>query len=380
MNNELLLTSVYKRAAVSFLFLTIALLGLVAYVVLPNALIVITPSIGDFEKNYFFTVTPEATGSDEIPGARLVSEIVLEQSYAAQGKEEVLTDITGTITLVNNYSRSQPLVRTTRLLTEDGILLRLDEAVTLPAGGSVEAAVYLDDNSVTTSVLEEGRLTIPGLWEGIQDRIYGEITTPLQGTTEVASIVMTDDITQAQDDLRAKAEAEVVKELTKALTSSQLVPESVSSEWEPVIINAIDESWDISEDLAGSSASTFSIAGTFVFEGVFYNETLLSERVDDQLRKEANAQARNVSSSETRLTETDLDTPQTELLVIVSGKEKSVEKENFFEENPVAGLTKEEAIAYLSGLDGVEDVKIELSPFWVKKIPKNKIDLVILNN
>lgn len=380
MSNELLLASVYRRAAVSFLVLTIALLLLVAYVVLPTALVVVTPSIEDFENNYFFTVTPDAVGDDEVHGARFTTEIVLEQTFPASGEDEVLEELTGTVTLVNDYSKSQSLIRTTRLITEDGVLLRLDEGVTISPGEQVEVPVYLDDDTVTTATLPPGRLTIPGLWEGIQDRIYGEIISPLIGTTRVTNIVMTDDVTEAQKALRQRAESQARDELLRVFKSSQAIPANATEQWELSLVSLVDESWDLPDDIAGAKQESFTVAGTFTYEGVFYDTAEAEAKVGALYAREPDTFNATIMNSEVRKTETELELPDTEVMVSVNGKQKYLEKDGFLEEHPIDGLTVEQAIRQLLLVDGVEDVKIELSPFWVTKVPKGKIDLVIISN
>lgn len=380
MSNELLLATVYRRAAVTFLLLTITLLALVLYVVLPKALIVVTPSTMEFEKQLFFTVAPQTQEdeSDFLKGLEILSDITLEQSFKASGVQETTESLTGTVTIINNYSKSQPLVRTTRLLTEDGVLLRLSEGVTVPVGGNVEARVYLDEDTKQVAKILPGRLTIPGLWEGIQDRIYAEVNNTITGEVVKSSLVTNDDVTMGQSVLRSKAEELASTELTEAFNASQIIPPRESQTWKLMASRITHEKWNIPNDLVGSSTVSFIVSGNFTLEGVFYDPEEVEMRIDQLLTADEVITDRVVLETETMLTNTELPKNSAEVMVVIKGEQK-LDVKGFLETYDISGRSKADAKGYLTSQDEIETVEIELSPFWVKRIPKKKIELVILN-
>lgn len=378
MSNDLLLTSVYRKAAISFLVLTIGLLVLVAYVVLPKALIVITPVAKTFDENVTLMVRENLIGEEgEIRGVPITVNLSLEQTFDSTGEEEITENISGNVTLVNNYFKDQSLIRTTRLITQDGVLLRLDASVTVPAGGTVEAQVYLDDEATPISNLQQGRLTIPGLWEGLQDQIYGEINNAFLGDTVTQRVVQTDDITFAQNSLRAKAESEAEILLLDVFESQQEIPEEFRSTWTLQKVDIVDEDWNFEEDLAGAVVDSFSVQGTFTLRGLFFAIEELEENIKETIHGKGEEDFA-IEEYELIVNKEESEA-SVELLIVVKGEVRGISKEDFLESNDVAGLTPEAAIGRLTLNPEVKDVKIEISPFWVKKIPKNRVDIVIIS-
>ena len=72
-------------------------------------------------------------------------DLTYKKTYPATGEEIIGQEVVGEVIIINNYTKNQPLVATTRLLSPDGKLYRLKETVNVPAGGTVKAAVYADE-------------------------------------------------------------------------------------------------------------------------------------------------------------------------------------------------------------------------------------------
>jgi hypothetical protein len=103
-------------------------------------------------------------------------------------------------------------VATTRLLTPDQKLYRLKDTVLVPAGGSVEVDVYADKPDESMSV-GPTKFTIPGLWAGLQDKIYAESSESMSNVRNVKKFITSDDIDKAEkaikESILKKAEAEI---------------------------------------------------------------------------------------------------------------------------------------------------------------------------
>lgn len=169
--------SVYQRIAVTFIILSLLSLGTVLYLTYARLDIVIHPQAQAVEAKTSFSVYDRPENYEMPAGSVLglvrAMEVEATATAPATGKEVTGAEISGTVTIINNYSKDQPLVATTRLLTPDNQLLRLTEGVVVPAGGQVQASVAAEtaDPSFT---LADTHLTIPGLWAGLQDQIYAE--------------------------------------------------------------------------------------------------------------------------------------------------------------------------------------------------------------
>lgn len=184
----------YRRQAFFYLGATLILLLAVAYFFFVKLTIFISPQGEPINDSVSFSVVSDdsiqtASSSDlttatdkTIIGEFQTKEIAAEKTFFTSEdpvSENTSGPITGTVTLINKYNKNQPLVATTRLLSADGKLYRLKEAVNIPAGGTMTASVYADKAGSDMEVTANTRFSIPGLWAGIQDRIYAENPTTL---------------------------------------------------------------------------------------------------------------------------------------------------------------------------------------------------------
>lgn len=169
--------NMYQRIAVTFIILSLLSLGTVLYLTYARLDITIHPRAKSVEAKTNFSVY-DRPDTYEMPGGSILGlvrsmEVETSASAPASGKEVTGAEVSGTVLIINNYTKDQPLVATTRLLTPDNQLLRLTEGVVVPAGGEVQASVYADTVDPTFT-LADTRLTIPGLWAGLQEQIYAE--------------------------------------------------------------------------------------------------------------------------------------------------------------------------------------------------------------
>ncbi|MFA6474582.1 MAG: baseplate J/gp47 family protein [Patescibacteria group bacterium] len=110
--------------------------------------------------------------------------------YEANASEDAVA--TGTVTIYDETSSNQPLVRTTRLLSDSGILFHTDETVTVPAGGSIEVPVYADAAGASGNI-EPDHFEIVALHDSVKAQIYAKSTSPMTGGV-IKKVVLTDKI------------------------------------------------------------------------------------------------------------------------------------------------------------------------------------------
>lgn len=137
-----------------------------------------------------------AEEGDGLAATLLTHTATLRRPISVEGSAETPALATGTVTLVNDSGADQPLVERTRLLSEDGILFRLREAVTVPAGGDVAAAVIADQPGAEGDV-GPGRFTIPGLPTARQAEVYGRSEQAMSGGVQVSGAVSDAEIQRA---------------------------------------------------------------------------------------------------------------------------------------------------------------------------------------
>ena len=71
------------------------------------------------------SVTTINDGREKISGSVHELNLEITKTYRTTGEEYIGEEISGKVFLINNYTKDQPLVATTRLLTADNKLYRL---------------------------------------------------------------------------------------------------------------------------------------------------------------------------------------------------------------------------------------------------------------
>jgi hypothetical protein len=193
-----------------FLLLVGVLAVLVFYFSFSKLTILVTPQVETIGDTLFLKVGDSNTASstsstddarEKINGSVNETSVDISKVYPATGEDTLLgQEVTGKVTLVNNYVKDQPLVATTRLLSSDNKLFRLKSAVTVPAGGKIEAEVYADKASADMAI-NSAHFTIPGLWAGLQDKIYADSVEPFSFQSSSEKYVKASDLQLALRDV-----------------------------------------------------------------------------------------------------------------------------------------------------------------------------------
>ncbi len=137
---------------------------------------------------------------EEING--VVKEISADvaKTYPASGETYLGEAIIGQVRLINNSSKNQALVATTRLLSADNKLFRIKNAVNIPAGGEVVADIYADKPAADLAI-EPTTFTIPGLWLGLQDKIFAKSDMAFSFSKQVKKYITSADLEAASKDI-----------------------------------------------------------------------------------------------------------------------------------------------------------------------------------
>lgn len=176
----------YSKIVIGFVALTVLLISLILYFSFSKTIITIYPR--PIDETFSISTTLQ-----ELDGVIVLTDVEGSKVFSQFNSSETRPGFAnGTVTLINNYTRDQPLVEKTRLLSEDGILFRTKETVTVPAGGTVDVAVIADEEGKNGNV-PPGRFTIVALWEGLQKDIYGESSSAMSGgVVNVTAVTQTD--------------------------------------------------------------------------------------------------------------------------------------------------------------------------------------------
>lgn len=208
----------YRRLVWRFVGLTGILLLIVLYFSFSKLTINISPNGEALNDSLLIKIEPEetiggnASSTDEnasttdfrekVDGTVKEMEVSEEKTFPASGEESIGEEISGKVVLINNSGKSQALVATTRLLSADNKLFRIKNAVNIPAGGEVEAEIYVDKPSEDLAISPTS-FTIPGLWLGLQDKIFAKSTTTFVYQQKVKKYIKASDIDAATKEMNS---------------------------------------------------------------------------------------------------------------------------------------------------------------------------------
>lgn len=371
------ITPSYRWFTIIFSVLAIVLILAILYFALSQATVYITPNYQTQQIGFAVQVTENnpllAANQNNAAGLTgSIKELAVEDTKTYPAQESQVSDnkAAGEVTIFNRYSKAQPLIATTRLLTADNKLYRLTETVNAPAGGQVTVAVEADQPG-TQFEIGPTKFTIPGLWEGLRDKIYAESQADFKISSRVQYQITQQLIDQAKADLKnsllAKAKEEIGQELPERQTISKdaLVAEVIKSSTTAKL---------------GTGQKDFTVTLGLGVKALLFDEAKMKEIAQNNLPE-------NYKNPETYIKVdpnsfnygiTILDANSEHLIAQVKG-EYSIQIANL-KINPaeLTKLSKAEAIKKLASQSGVKAVSISL-PFWTKYLPPlaDKINIQI---
>jgi len=354
----------YRRIALGFIVVTVLLLATVIIMSTIRATIEITPLIDEVDTEFIADVVKETEMEGEIPGRviALTLEETRDFSVTEEGATEVPTKAGGLVTIHNISNRAQPLVATTRLQTPDGMLFRIDEGVTVPAGSTVEAMAHADEEGIDGEI-GPSSFTIPGLNSTRQKEVYAESTEPMTGGVEYINIVTEEDL--------VAAEIELATDLLEAaqFTLRDQVGDGYIGEV------YLDEVLDSSRDTeAGTEADSFGVAMQMQVVGVFYDRDALlniaEAKLYESLDRGWQIMLVNRNDMSVEVEKYDLEEELVNVRVILSGLRMVAPTNTLLSKDSLVGLRPQEVSDYLIQAGIAAAVDVDFFPFWIRKIPK----------
>lgn len=350
----------YKFIALAFLLLTLILFGIVVFMSSKRADIIITSNIAPIDVTTSLEFGSGQQQNHQISHIVTSTTIILEETVTPTGSKEEPGIATGFVTLHNESNADQPLVATTRLLSESGVLFRLKHAVRVPANGTLENVEVYADKEGKQGDIEASKFSIPGLNEAKQKVIYAVSENLMKGGVAFRGIVSEDDIEKASKKLASQAQMQAAEILEKAHPEYAGVYHVSTVEIE-------------SEVEIGEEATSFPVKATATVVGVLYDDEHLQRWAAGQLAKRAIGDTESIRPSDTAPTVTFASYDEGKGVAVVnvfydgkvtiSPQSKQIQKEMFF------GKTEEEVRRYVLSLDHVHKVDIEFYPAWMQTVP-----------
>lgn len=364
--------SVYRKLAAGFVFLTVVLVAVVLYFTFSKMKITIIPTQEKITESLIIDVIDQSgdvsAGQGIIAGA--VKQVPVEETktFTSSGKEVLGEEVVGQVTIINNYIKNQPLVASTRLLSADGKLFRLKDTVNVPAGGKITAEIYADQPSREMAI-GPTKFTMPGLWAGIQDKIYAQSDSAMKYSEKAKYIIQQSDIDNAVNELRKNLETNTKKQIGQAYENYSQVLYQVDN-------NSLSQEID---SKVGEEKQKFTIKMKTMVTVVAFN--------DEEVYNQAKAKLENALADDKQIAEFNkqnmaynivkTDLAQGMATINVNFEAKAILKDGAaaIKKNYLAGMDLEQLKSYLDSLPEVSGYEIKFSPAFVKKAP-NLVDRI----
>lgn len=347
----------YRSIAMSFTVLVLMLAATTLVLALARAEVTVIPAQEEKEWTSTVTVIADTAASpspETIPGRITTKTLTLEASSPVSDGTLVEDRAHGVITVINTYNSNQPLVATTRFLSSEGILFRSTKTIAVPAGNRVEVEVRADQPGKKGEI-GPSHFTIPGLWTGLQDKIYGESRAPMTGGERRVTAITPPDIEKARAALAATAtatlhELNATREKEEAVRALEKIKETILT---PV----------------HREADAARVSGTYTLTTVAYDAEALSALLGRQATlRFSNAQRFSLSPPALTLERV----TGNHALLSVSQKAHSTpsSQDLRIDRQWLKGKRVNDAERILRSLPGVGEVTIALKPGFLKRLPR----------
>lgn len=360
----------YRRQAFFYLGATAVLLLAVLYLFFAKLTITIIPKGESINDSISLNISTASSSVDSsslsnsrnIDGDIQILEIEAEKNYSVSGEEVAGEEVFGEVKIVNNYNKTQTLVATTRLLTPDGKLFRLKDRVSIPAGGTTKATVYAD-KPVSGLIVESGtRFTIPGLWAGLQDKIYAENDENLTLQTQVKRIVKQSDIDQAKKDINEVINLKLKNDL-----------KSLSADKAAVYDETVGDLTIETDVKLAEERSEFLIKAKKKVTVIFFSKEKAASLAAARLSLLVSDDKQLVSFDKEKISYSLEDYNKNENIANVkasfSGTMSLKSDATIIDPKKITGLSEQQVAEYLNSFPEIKEFKLKFWPSFIKNAP-----------
>lgn len=364
----------YQHIAVAFVVVTFLLLLSVLYLSVSRATIRVLANPKVITVDTEVEVVTDPVADDQVKG--VVVQKTLEKNRVftlpSDGAKPVEDKAGGYVTLMNETTTAQPLVATTRLISQEGILFRLQSPVTVPAKGQVEAFVKADVAGKSGEI-GASRFTIPGLSSSLQTQIYAVSEAAMTGGVQYVRTLTQADVDQAVSVLAEEILIQAKQDLGAGADRTQLDGESLGVE---TLSQIIDPG-------VGAEVGTFTITLKQQVTAVYYPKTSIQNYAERLLQQQVATGFRvsHVNDQTMRTEVGEVNTADSTAVVsvyldglsIISESAQALDKDRF------VGRAPHEVLTLLRSSEAIQDASVSFTPFWLKRVPtlQDHIKIVI---
>ncbi|MFH0853805.1 MAG: hypothetical protein V1853_05375, partial [bacterium] len=299
-----------------------------------------------------------------ITGKILSSTETRQDTFTGLGTGTMVPDVAiGKVTIHNEWSQVQPLAATTRLLSESGVLFRLKNREDVLPGQTIEAEIYADETGEIGNI-EPTRFTLPGLWPGLQEKIYAISDQPMTGGLKEVKSVSAEDLRMAEQNLREQIVEQVRTDFQLELSDS---PELYELLDESLFGTVIDKEFSAE---VGDQADSFTGELTLRVNGLALLPSELSaitsQMIESKIPDYFLAASSNLQNIEVTLEKLNQDTRTAEITVQGDLLSIITLAHPMFDASNLVNRDEQAIRTYFSGFSEVASVEID-KPFWTAR-------------
>lgn len=280
----------------------------------------------------------------------------------------------GVVTIVNRYSKTQPLQAGTRLQTKDGQIFRTQQRVDVPAGGQVNTEVVADVSGEKGALITGTTFTLPALWAGLQDKIFAEVAEDFHGDNPNTTVPTTagltaNELANAQQELLKEAIEKATPELEKIVPTGRtlypgMVSAAVSKRTGPAI---------------GDGVATYTLKLTVEATGVALApeglNTVATQLLENSVSADLQLSDIDTSTFLFAMSNVDAKKQRADVTLTAHGVTVPTPTHALLQHATYAGKSPDAVRTLISKEKAASNISVELSPFWTRTIPSSKDDL-----
>lgn len=366
----------YRKPILIMAALIIVVIILIVFLSVGKVTIAVNPKYETKSVDFNTEITrSDENSGNQISGRLLTTSVRGTEKIEEVDRTEAEKPATGKVTIHNELDHDQPLVSTTRLLSEGGIIFRTKDRVNVPSQGKVDVEVYADEPGPDGEI-GPSRFTLPGLWEQWQDKIYAESSEPMTGGYGETDYISEKTIQKGKEQAIAALTDEGKTKIANQLDNDETVLDDA------VKVDILSEKASVEPD---SFASEFSVTAEIRLTAVVFNEKDLYNLAEKKLRESVpeDLEIRNLSPDRLSysLEVYDLDKKTATIITHLEADTVSKVDADIYDKQKLIGRTEEEIRDYLEREQDVGKIEVKFSPSWLKTVPsnENKIELIIEN-
>lgn len=362
--------NLYRNISLTFVVLVLMLVVAIFLFFSSQATIIITPKPQKISLSFNLEVKDQPTAA-ELSEKDLVAGQIASYTQKGSAVFEVLStksvdaQIVGQVKIINQSNRDQVLVKTTQLQAANGVIVRTNDNLVVPAGGSSLVSVFAKEPT-DFKAIDPGQLVIIKLNPSLQDKIYALAEKQLNNDPQEVPVLTDSDLARAKDKLSQELIANIKKDHNISDNSG--------------FISQI-KSFKIDKKL-GEETSNFTLEMELEAKVLQINEEqlakLLLKKISALNLSGLALEQINISDVAYTVLAEDLD--GSVLVKVNYALLAEINESNaILNKDGLLGQPIKKVEEILSQEETVSDVEIMASPYWSKNLPKQaeKINIII---